>query len=69
MMAFHPMGTTRMGTDPQKSVTDPYGETFDVRNLFVADASLFPSCLGVNPMESIMAFANRNADYIHARKL
>lgn len=69
MMAFHPMGTTRMGTDMRKSVTDPYGETFDVKNLFVADASLFPSCLGVNPMESIMAFANRNADYIHAKKL
>ena len=69
MMAFHPMGTCRMGTNPHHSVTDPYGETFDVKNLFVADASLFPSCLGVNPMESIMAFANRNADYMHERKL
>ncbi len=69
MMAFHPMGTCRMGTNPQRSVTDPYGETFDVKNLFVADASLFPSCLGVNPQESIMAFANRNADYMHEKKL
>jgi choline dehydrogenase-like flavoprotein len=69
MMAFHPMGTCRMGVDPRKSVTGPYGETFDVNNLFVADASLFPSCLGVNPMESIMAFANRNADHMHAEKL
>jgi choline dehydrogenase-like flavoprotein len=69
MMAFHPMGTCRMGTRPDRSVTDPFGETFDVHNLFVADASLFPSCLGVNPMESIMAFANRNADYIHRTKL
>ncbi len=69
MMAFHPMGSARMGTDPAKSVTNPYGETFDVKNLFIADACLFPSCLGVNPMESIMAFANRNADYMHERKL
>lgn len=69
MMAFHPMGTTRMGTDSRVSVVDPYGETFDVKNLFVADASLFPSCLGVNPMESIMAFTNRNADYISANRL
>lgn len=69
MMAFHPMGTCRMGTDPDKSVIGPYGETFDVNNLFVADASIFPSCLGVNPMESIMAFANRSADYIHENKL
>lgn len=69
MMAFHPMGTTRMGTRPDRSVTDPWGEVFDVKNLFVADASLFPSCLGVNPMETIMAFAERNAAHMHARKL
>jgi len=68
MMAFHPMGTCRMGTRPDRSVTDPWGETFDVKNLFVADASLFPSCLGVNPMQSIMGFATRNAEYIHAQK-
>ena len=69
MMAFHPMGTCQMGTERQKSVVDPYGESWDVRNLFVADASLFPTCLGVNPMESIFAFANRSADYIHQMKL
>jgi len=69
MMAFHPMGTCRMGTDPRKSVVGPYCESFDVNNLFITDASVFPSCLGVNPMESIMAFANRSADYIHERKL
>ncbi len=69
LMAFHPMGTCRMGTSPEKSVTGPYGECFDADNLFVADASLFPSCLGVNPMESIMAFANRTADHMHSEKL
>jgi choline dehydrogenase-like flavoprotein len=69
MMAFHPMGTCQMGSERHKSVTDPYGESWDVRNLFVADASLFPTCLGVNPMGSIFAFANRAADYIHQMKL
>jgi len=69
MMAFHPMGTCRMGAERRISVVDPYGETWDVKNLFVADASIFPTCLGVNPMESIMAFANRTADYIHKMKL
>jgi choline dehydrogenase-like flavoprotein len=69
MMAFHPMGTCRMGSERMNSVCDPYGETWDVRNLFVTDGSLFPTCLGVNPMESIMAFANRSADYIHRMKL
>jgi len=69
MMAFHPMGTCRMGTDPERSVVGPYCESFDVPGLFVADASIFPSCLGVNPMESIMAFSNRTADYIHEEVL
>ena len=69
MMAFHPMGTCQMGSERQKSVVDPYGESWDVRNLFMADASVFPTCLGVNPMESIFAFANRTADYIHQMKL
>jgi len=69
MMAFHPMGTCQMGAERRTSVVDPYGESWDVKNLFIADASIFPTCLGVNPMESIMAFANRTADYIHRMKL
>jgi choline dehydrogenase-like flavoprotein len=69
VMAFHPMGTCRMGVNRADSVVDPYGESWDVKNLFACDASIFPTCLGVNPMESIMAFANRSADYIHAQKL
>jgi len=68
MMAFHPMGSCRMGSSREKSVVGPYCETFDVENLFVTDASIFPSCLGVNPMESIMAFANRSADHIRETK-
>ena len=69
MMAFHPMGTCRMGSERNNSVVNPYGESWDVKNLFIADASIFPTCLGVNPMESIMAFATRCADYIHEVKL
>jgi hypothetical protein len=68
-MAFHPMGTCVMGSDRRHAVVDPYSETFDVKNLFVCDASIFPTCLGVNPMVSIMSFANRSADYIHEMKL
>jgi len=68
-MAFHPMGTCRMGVNRADSVVDPYCECWDVKNLFVCDAGIFPSCLGVNPMESIMAFANRSADYMHTEKL
>jgi choline dehydrogenase-like flavoprotein len=59
--AFHPMGTTRMGTDPRSSVVAPSGEAHDVRGLYVADASLFPTSLRVNPMITIMAVARRVA--------
>lgn len=64
---FHPMGTCRMGGDPAVSVVGPYGEAHAVRNLFVADASVFPSCVGVNPQVTIMAFATRTAFHILER--
>lgn len=63
-VGFHPMGTCRMGRDPTKTVVNPFGEAHDVRNLYVADASVFPSCIGVNPQVSIMAFATRTASHI-----
>jgi choline dehydrogenase-like flavoprotein len=58
---FHPMGTARMGRDPARGVTDSWGAVRGVAGLHVADASLFPSCVGVNPQVSIMAFATRIA--------
>jgi len=39
----------------------------ELRNLFVADASVFPSCLGVNPQVTIMAVATRTAFHILER--
>jgi choline dehydrogenase-like flavoprotein len=59
--AFHPMGTARMGLDPRRSVVGPSGEAHDVPGLHVADASLFPTSLRVNPMLTIMACARRIA--------
>jgi choline dehydrogenase-like flavoprotein len=64
LTAFHPVGTARMGADPSKTVVGPWGETHEVANLFVADASVLPSCPTVNPQISIMAFATRTADHI-----
>jgi choline dehydrogenase-like flavoprotein len=64
VMAFHPLGTCRMGNDPRKSVLDLNLETHDIKGLFVPDASPFPTSLGVNPQVTIMAFANRTVDYI-----
>ncbi|MBZ0252082.1 MAG: GMC family oxidoreductase N-terminal domain-containing protein, partial [Candidatus Methylomirabilis sp.] len=64
MLTVHAMGTCRMGEDPRRSVVDSYGETHDVRNLFITDASVFPTPIGVNPQISIMALSTRTADHI-----
>ncbi len=64
LSAYHPMGTARMGGSPETAVVNSYGESFDTGGLFVADASVFPTSLGVNPQASIMAFAARTADHI-----
>lgn len=53
--ASHPMGTCRMGSDAGSSVVDPAGRVWGWDNLFVADASVFPTSLGVNPQVTTMA--------------
>ena len=47
--------SSRMGIDPKTSATKPNGETWDVKNLYVADASVIPTAIGVNPMVTIEA--------------
>ncbi|MDO8520151.1 MAG: GMC family oxidoreductase [Deltaproteobacteria bacterium] len=64
LMTVHVMGTCQMGADPKKSVINPFGESHHIRGLYVADASIFPTSIGVNPQESIMAFATRTAFHI-----
>jgi choline dehydrogenase-like flavoprotein len=59
--AFHPMGTARMASDPSRSVVAPSGEVHGLARLYVADASIFPTSLKVNPMITIMACARRIA--------
>jgi choline dehydrogenase-like flavoprotein len=59
--AFHPMGTARMGHQRGASVVSPTGEAHDLPGLYVADASIFPTSLRVNPMITIMACARRIA--------
>jgi choline dehydrogenase-like flavoprotein len=62
--SFHPQGTCRMGLDPKRSVVNPYGETHDVKNLYVADASLLPTSIGYNPSETVYALASYISDRI-----
>jgi choline dehydrogenase-like flavoprotein len=60
----HQCGTLVFGDNPRESVLDPYCRTHDVENLFVVDASFFPSSAAVNPALTIVAQALRVADHI-----
>ena len=57
--AFHPMGTARMDADPGAGVVATDGAVHGAEGLYVADGSLLPSSIGVNPMMTIIAMASR----------
>ncbi len=65
--AYHPLGTCRIGTDPERSCLDPDHEAHDTPGLYVTDGSAVPSSLGVNPQMTIMALALRAAEIIDSR--
>ena len=60
----HEVGGAMMGLDPKKSVTTPWGRTWDVKNLFLADGAPFCSNADKNPTLTIMALAWRTADHV-----
>jgi choline dehydrogenase-like flavoprotein len=65
----HQCGTLVFGADPRASVLDPWCRAHDIDNLFVVDASFFPSSAAVNPGLTIVAQALRVADHIQTREL
>jgi choline dehydrogenase-like flavoprotein len=65
----HQCGTLCFGTDPRQSVLDPYCRSHEIDNLFVVDASFFPSSAAVNPGLTIAAQALRVADHIRQTEL
>ena len=65
----HQCGPLCFGTDPCHSVLDPYCRSHDIENLFVVDASFFPSSAAVNPGLTITAQALRVADHIKETEL
>jgi choline dehydrogenase-like flavoprotein len=63
----HLLGTTRMGTDPGRSVVNEWGRSHDVKNLFIVDGSIWVTAGGVNPTSTIQALALYIADSIKKR--
>jgi choline dehydrogenase-like flavoprotein len=66
-MTNHEIGGCRMGMDPKTSVVNEFCRAHDVPNLYVVDASVFPSSSEKNPTLTIMALATRTADHIASR--
>jgi len=60
----HEIGTCRMGNDAKKSVTNRFGQTHDVANLYVCDASVFVNVTDKPPVLSILAFSLRTSEYV-----
>jgi choline dehydrogenase-like flavoprotein len=60
----HLMGGCRMGDDPETSVTNADGRTWEIPNLWICDGSLFATSGGVNPSLTIQALACRIGDRI-----
>lgn len=67
LFSAHQMSSCRMGGKASMAAFDPEGESYEIKNLFIADASALPSAPGVNPMISIMGLAHRNAQIIKSR--
>jgi choline dehydrogenase-like flavoprotein len=62
--AAHLMGGCGMGTHPRDSVTDAWGRVHGIPWLRVADSSLFPDSLEINPYLTVMALADRAAEAV-----
>ena len=68
LFSAHVNGTCRLGSDRQTAGTDPHGEVYGAPGVFVADGSLLPTALGVNPQETIMVLATIVAERIASRR-
>ncbi len=63
----HNMGVARMSVNPADGVTNRWGQSHDIANLFVSDGSVFASSAAANPTLTIVALAIRQADHIAER--
>lgn len=65
----HLMGGCRMGTRSSDSVVNSFGQTHDIPNLYICDASIFVTSGGGNPTNTVMALASRTADHLIDRAM
>jgi choline dehydrogenase-like flavoprotein len=57
----HPMGGCALGGDPRRAVVDSWGRSWDIEGLYIADSSILPTSLGVNPCYTVYALARQIA--------
>lgn len=67
LFSAHVMGGCSMGTSPQNSVVNQYGEHHQISNLNIIDGSTFPTSIGANPQLSIFAMAAKQASHLATR--
>jgi choline dehydrogenase-like flavoprotein len=60
----HNLGTCRMSAKPSEGVCNKYGQTHDIKNLFISDGSQFTTGGAENPTLTIVTLAIRQAEYI-----
>ena len=68
LASAHPQGGNRMGVDKKTSVVNSYCRSHDIENLYICDASVFPTSLGVNPQLTVMTIASLAAKKILEQK-
>lgn len=64
VFSAHQMSSCRMGCDSSMGPVSPEGSLYEVDNVFVADGSVLPTSLGINPMITIFAFAHMISSHI-----
>jgi len=62
--SLHETGVCRMGNDPKRFVTNRWGQTHDVPNLYISDASIFLSSTDKTTTMPLIAFTLRNSDHL-----
>ena len=63
-LAAHNLGTCRQSRRPKDGLCNKWGQSHDIKNLFISDGSQFTTSAAANPTLTIVALAIRQADYV-----